>query len=52
MYNWISAGKVKYTRTAGGRIRIFADSLWRDVAPAPAREIAVEETQATAGRHA
>ena len=30
IYNWISAGKVEYVRTAGGAIRIFADSLWRD----------------------
>jgi len=29
IYNWISAGKVEYVRTAGGSIRIFADSLWR-----------------------
>ena len=35
IYNWISAGKVEYVRTAGGSIRIFADSLWRD-ASAPA----------------
>jgi excisionase family DNA binding protein len=34
IYNWISAGKVEYVRTAGGSIRIFADSLWRDAAPA------------------
>jgi excisionase family DNA binding protein len=34
IYNWISAGKVEYVRTAGGSIRIFADTLWRDaVAP-------------------
>ena len=33
IYNWIWAGKVEYVRTAGGRIRIFADSLWRDAAP-------------------
>jgi excisionase family DNA binding protein len=32
IYNWISAGKVEYVRTAGGSIRIFADSLWRDPA--------------------
>jgi len=39
IYNWISAGKVEYVRTAGGSIRIFADSLWRDAsAPAPAAE--------------
>jgi excisionase family DNA binding protein len=30
IYNWISAGKVEYIRTAGGSIRIFADTLWRD----------------------
>jgi excisionase family DNA binding protein len=34
IYNWISAGKVEYVRTAGGSIRIFADTLWRDGAPA------------------
>jgi excisionase family DNA binding protein len=33
IYNWISAGKVEYVRTAGGSIRIFADTLWRDAAP-------------------
>jgi excisionase family DNA binding protein len=50
IYNWISAGKVEYVRTAGGSIRIFADSLWRDAAPA--RDIAGTETQEPAGRHA
>jgi len=30
IYNWIAAGKVEYVRTAGGSIRIFVDSLWRD----------------------
>lgn len=30
IYNWIAAGKVQYVRTAGGSVRIFADSLWRD----------------------
>ncbi len=30
IYNWIAAGKVQYIRTAGGAIRIFADSLWRE----------------------
>ena len=34
IYNWISAGKVEYVRTAGGSIRIFADALWRDAQPA------------------
>ena len=35
IYNWISAGKVEYIRTAGGSIRIFADSLWRDAGARP-----------------
>ena len=29
IYNWIAAGKVEYIRTAGGSIRMFVDSLWR-----------------------
>jgi excisionase family DNA binding protein len=29
VYNWIAAGKVEYIRTAGGSIRIYADTLWR-----------------------
>lgn len=29
IYNWIAAGKVEYIRTAGGSIRIFVDTLWR-----------------------
>ena len=53
IYNWISAGKVEYVRTAGGSIRIFADSLWRDAAQAPAtQEIVAGDTQEPAGRHA
>jgi len=38
IYNWIAGGKVEYVRTAGGAVRIFADSLWRD--PASARSLA------------
>ena len=30
IYNWMAGGKVQYVRTAGGSVRIFADSLWRD----------------------
>ena len=45
IYNWISAGKVEYVRTAGGSIRIFADTLWRDAAPAAARSDADERTE-------
>jgi excisionase family DNA binding protein len=29
IYNWITAGKIEYVRTAGGAIRIFSDTLWR-----------------------
>lgn len=29
IYNWIATGKVEYIRTAGGSIRIFADTLWQ-----------------------
>jgi excisionase family DNA binding protein len=43
IYNWIQAGKVEYVRTAGGSIRIFADTLWRDAAPA--RTIAANAPQ-------
>lgn len=29
IYNWMASGKVEYVRTAGGAVRIFADTLWR-----------------------
>lgn len=29
VYNWIAGGKVQYVRTAGGSVRIFEDTLWR-----------------------
>lgn len=29
IYNWIASGKVEYIRTAGGSVRIFVDTLWR-----------------------
>ncbi len=32
IYNWLASGKLDYVRTAGGSVRIFADSLWRDPA--------------------
>lgn len=32
IYNWIASGKVEYVRTAGGSVRIFVDTLWRDPA--------------------
>jgi excisionase family DNA binding protein len=42
IYNWIAAGKVEYVRTAGGSIRIFADTLWRDPAPQSGRSANAE----------
>ena len=40
IYNWMHEGKVEYTRTAGGAVRIFENTLWRPVtrgATAPER---------------
>jgi excisionase family DNA binding protein len=50
IYNWISAGKVEYIRTAGGAIRIFADSLWRDPDSQP-RQVS-GAVRPTTGSHA
>ena len=30
IYNWLANGKVEYVRTAGGSVRIFVDTLWRE----------------------
>jgi excisionase family DNA binding protein len=50
IYNWISAGKVEYIRTAGGSIRIFADTLWRSSGhEAPGVR---STSEASAGSHA
>jgi excisionase family DNA binding protein len=38
IYNWIAGGKVEYVRTAGGSVRIFVDTLWRD----PSRDLTKE----------
>jgi len=29
IYNWLQLGKVEYVRTAGGRVRIFVDTLFK-----------------------
>jgi excisionase family DNA binding protein len=50
IYNWISAGKVEFVRTAGGSIRIFADTLWRD--PAAPAHPADHNASSPTGRHA
>ena len=41
IYNWIASGKVEYVRTAGGSVRIFVDTLWRD--PGRAGELTSKE---------
>lgn len=50
IYNWISAGKVEYVRTAGGSIRIFADTLWRDASSSSVRPAA--DNRPATGSHA
>jgi excisionase family DNA binding protein len=30
IYNWLKDGKIQCVRTAGGAVRIFTDTLWRD----------------------
>ncbi len=36
IHTWLNQGKIRYVRTAGGQVRIFADSLFREVEPPPA----------------
>ena len=40
IYNWIAGGKVQFVRTAGGSVRIFEDTLWRDAGVENAPEVA------------
>ena len=51
IYNWISAGKVEYIRTAGGSIRIFADTLWRSSGHETPSNVR-SASEASAGSHA
>ena len=41
IYNWIASGKVEYVRTAGGSVRIFVDSLWREPEQSVAQRVGV-----------
>jgi excisionase family DNA binding protein len=50
IYNWLSSGKIEYVRTAGGSVRIFVDTLWRDPHKAD-RAAAPAEWQATEERN-
>ena len=46
IYNWMASGKVQYVRTAGGSVRIFTDTLWRDgVAPDRADSVSAPPQQ-------
>ena len=38
IYNWLAGGKIQYIRTAGGSVRIFEDSLWRDPSEQPSQQ--------------
>jgi hypothetical protein len=35
IYNWMHLGKVQYVRNAGGAVRIFEDTLFREPEPRP-----------------
>jgi len=50
IYNWLSSGKIEYVRTAGGSVRIFVDTLWRDTNNANANRPTVQ-TVWTEGRN-
>jgi excisionase family DNA binding protein len=43
IYNWIASGKIEYVRTAGGSVRIFVDTLWRE----PGRNAALASKEAS-----
>jgi len=45
IYNWIAGGKVQYVRTAGGSVRIFVDTLWREPATTAIDPHAAEWTE-------
>ena len=38
IYNWLADGKVAGVRTAGGTIRIFADTLFKDIGTLPNKQ--------------
>jgi excisionase family DNA binding protein len=53
IYNWLAGGKVEYVRTAGGSVRIFVDSLWRDPMAVrhPVPNVALDPAAANCGAH-
>jgi excisionase family DNA binding protein len=51
IYNWLSSGKIEYVRTAGGSVRIFVDTLWRDPQRGSDRPVAQTAWQPVEGRN-
>jgi excisionase family DNA binding protein len=45
IYNWMAAGKIQYVRTAGGAVRIFEDTLWREPGSLPLESESQPEEQ-------
>jgi excisionase family DNA binding protein len=50
IYNWMAAGKVEYVRTAGGAVRIFEDTLWREPQQQPLSSVTYRATDTAADR--
>jgi len=51
IYNWLSSGKIEYVRTAGGSVRIFVDTLWRDPNDADRPAVTDKAVWQAEGRH-
>jgi excisionase family DNA binding protein len=51
IYNWLSSGKIEYVRTAGGSVRIFVDTLWRDPNQAERTATPAHSTAWVHGQH-
>ncbi len=49
IYNWLSSGKIEYVRTAGGSVRIFVDTLWRQ--PNDTQRVAAQPVWHAEGRN-
>jgi excisionase family DNA binding protein len=52
IYNWLAGGKIQYVRTAGGSVRIFEDTLWRDPEAASSESAGASWTQQRLSRGA
>ncbi len=51
IYNWLSSGKIEYVRTAGGSVRIFVDTLWRDPNDTERHTVTDKAVWQAEGRH-